>query len=79
MIESIIGSLFFEFVGALTKWVVYAVHHKVRGREVISFREMWDGRKGSQKSGIIMHGFSNIILGLIVVVGLFVPSQQDRS
>lgn len=68
MIESIIGSLFFEFVGALTKWVVYAVLHKARGRDIISFKQMWDGRKGSQKSEIIMHGFSNILLGLIVVV-----------
>jgi|TARA_Y100000592_G_C5363596_1_gene264868 hypothetical protein len=42
MIDSIIGSVFFEFVGALTKWVVYAVLHKVRGREIISFKEMWD-------------------------------------
>jgi hypothetical protein len=72
MIDSIIGSVFFEFVGAFTKWVVYAVLHKVRRREIISFKEMWDGRKGSQKSDIIMHGFSNILLGLIVVVGLFV-------
>ena len=71
MIDSIIGSVFFEFVGALTKWAVYAVLHKVRGREIISFKEMWDGRKGSQKSEIIMHGFSNILLGLTVVVGLF--------
>jgi hypothetical protein len=72
MIDSIIGSVFFEFVGAFTKWVVYAVIHKVRGRDIISFKEMWGGRKGSQKSEIIMHGFSNILLGLIVVVGLFV-------
>ncbi len=72
MIDSIIGSVFFEFIGALTKWVGYAVLHKVRGKEVISFKEMWDGKRGSQKSEFIMHGFSNIVLGLIVVVGFFV-------
>lgn len=72
MVDSIIGSVFFEFIGALTKWVAYAVLHKVRGKHIISFKEMWDGRKGSQKSEIIMHGVSNILLGLIVVVGLFV-------
>lgn len=72
MIDSIIGSVFFEFIGALIKWVVYAVLHKLRGKEIISLKEMWDGRKGSQKSEIIMHGFSNILLGLIVVVGFFV-------
>lgn len=72
MIDSIIGSVFFEFVGALTKWVVYAVLHKIRRKRIISFREMWDGRKGSQNPEIILHGFSNTLLGLLVVVGLFV-------
>lgn len=72
MIDSIVGSIFFEFVGALTKWVLYASIHKIIGKKVIGFKEMWDGRKGSHKSEIIMHGFSNIILGLIVVVGVFV-------
>ena len=33
---------------------------------------MWDGRKGSQNPEIILHGFSNTLLGLLVVVGLFV-------
>lgn len=58
MIDSILGSVFFEFVGASTKWSVYAVLHKLRGKEVISFKEMWEGRNGSQKSEIVMHGFS---------------------
>jgi hypothetical protein len=72
MIDSIIGSVFFEFIGALTKWTFYAVFNKLRGEKMISFREAWSGRKGGQKSEIILHGFSNIILGLIVVTTLFV-------
>lgn len=72
MIDSIIGSVFFEFVGALTKWVIYAILYKIKGKGLISFKEMWNGRKGNHKSEIIMHGFSNIFLGLIVIIGLFI-------
>ncbi|MFD2037290.1 hypothetical protein ACFSKL_21005 [Belliella marina] len=57
MIDSILGSVFFEFVGASTKWLIYAIFHKVSGKQVISFKEMWNGRKGVEKSEIIMHGF----------------------
>ncbi|OOG76833.1 hypothetical protein B0E43_07555 [Algoriphagus sp. A40] len=72
MIDSILGSVFFEFVGTLTRWVVYAALHKIKGKDIIGFREIWNGRKRGTKSEIIAHGFSNIVLGLIVVVGLLV-------
>jgi large-conductance mechanosensitive channel len=70
--DSIIGSVFFEFIGAMTKWILYAVIYKIKGKNIISFKEMWEGPKRSQKSDILMHGFSNTILGLIVVVGFIV-------
>lgn len=70
MIDSVIGSVFFEFIGAFLKWAIYAVVYKIRGKEIISFKEMWSGRKGSQKSDIIIHGVSNIILGLLFTIGL---------
>ncbi len=60
MIDSIIGSVFFEFIGAFIKWFTYAIIYKLRGRKIISFKEMWSGRKGSQKSDILMHGVSNV-------------------
>lgn len=70
MLDSIIGSIVFEFVGAFVKWVFYAFVYKMRGKEIISFKEMWSGRKGSKSSDLIMHGFSNVVLGLLVTIGL---------
>ncbi|WP_339751439.1 hypothetical protein [Algoriphagus aquimarinus] len=72
MFDHILGSVFFEFIGAFSKWIVYAAIYKMRGKKVISFNEMWGGKKNSKRSDILMHGFSNIILGLLIVVGFLV-------
>jgi hypothetical protein len=68
MIEYIISSVFFEVIGAFIKWSVYAFFHKIRGKRIVSFKEMWRGRRGSNKSEIIMHGASNVIIGILIVL-----------
>jgi hypothetical protein len=51
--------------------ILYALVYNVK-RKVISFREIWEGEKGSLNSEIIMDGSTNIILGILVVVGSFI-------
>lgn len=70
MLDNIIGSIFFEFIGALTKWLFYAAVYALKGKKIKSFKVIWDGRKGSTDSDLIMHGASNILLGLIITVAL---------
>lgn len=70
MLDNIIGSIFFEFVGAFIKWLFYAIIYKIKGKKIIGFKEMWEGRKGSKKFDLLMNGTSNIILGLIVTITL---------
>jgi hypothetical protein len=71
MLGNILRSVFFEYVGVLTRWILYALVYKVKKRKVISFREMWEGGKGWENSGIVMPGFTNIVLGILVLVGVF--------
>lgn len=72
MIDNIIGSIFFEFIGAFIKWSIYALINKIRGKNITNFKEMWHGRKGSQKADFIMDGASNIIVGISVVLALLI-------
>lgn len=66
--DNIIGSVFFEFVGAFIKWSFYAIVNLIRGKKIIGFLEIWSGKKDSEHSEIIANGVSNIYLGIISVV-----------
>ncbi len=68
MFEGFVGSVFFEFVGALTRWLILLVVNLIRGKRAMSFKEVWGGRKDLSTSDLILHGVSNIALGTIVVV-----------
>lgn len=67
MLDSIIGSVFFEFIGAFSKWLFYAVIYSLKGEKTKSFKDIWNGRKDSKKSNLLMYGISNIVLGIIVI------------
>jgi hypothetical protein len=47
--------------------ILYALVYNVK-RKVISFREIWEGEKGSLNSKIIMLGSTNIILGIFILL-----------
>lgn len=70
MLDSIIGSLFFEWVGAFTRWSILWVVNMVKGKKQLTFKEVWDGRKNSTQSETFMYGISNIMLGTVVVVAI---------
>ena len=65
MLDNIIGSIFFEFIGVFIKWTFYLIVNKIKGKKVISFKNVWNGRRSKDKSEIFMNGFSNIAIGMI--------------
>lgn len=48
MFDSIIGSIFFEFIGASVKWLYSAILCTLKGKKILSFRDIWDGKKGAK-------------------------------
>jgi len=66
--ESIFGSVFFEFIGAFIKWLYYLVVNAFRGKKIPGFMSLWIGRKKSNHSDLLMQGVSNIFLGIISTV-----------
>ncbi len=63
-----IGSIIFEFVGAFAKWTYYVVRNGLRGKESPGFMRLWIGRKGQNLERSISEGFSNVVLGMLIVV-----------
>jgi len=70
MLDSIIGSLFFEWVGAFTRWSILWVVNRVKRKKQLTFKEVWAGRKNTTQSETFMYGISNIMLGTVVVVAI---------
>jgi len=68
MLNIIFRSILLEFIGALAKWLFYAILCKIRGREIKSFVEIWNGRNNSSDAEYMMHGMSNILVGYLVLV-----------
>jgi hypothetical protein len=62
------GSIIFEFIGAFAKWVFYAFRNKLQGQKITSFMRIWMGRKGARGEELILQGFSNIGLGMLLSV-----------
>lgn len=68
MFEGFVGSIFFEFIGALTRWLILFIFNLIKGKRIKSFKEIWGGRKNSSSADLILHGVTNITLGTIIVV-----------
>ncbi len=65
--EAIFGSIILEFIGALTKYLIYSVIAKIKGRKVVSFKLIWQGRKKSNEMDYVLNGFSNTLVGAVVL------------
>ena len=63
-----IGSIFFEFIGAATRWIFLAIKCKFQGKKTVRFSKLYFGNKRTDSKGKIEYAFSNIMLGMIVVV-----------
>ena len=66
--ESILGSVILEFIGAYTKWLTYKVFGKFKGRKTLPFKLIWKGRKKAGEEEYILQGWSNIIVGILVIL-----------
>ncbi|MEM6524695.1 MAG: hypothetical protein AAF693_12910 [Bacteroidota bacterium] len=70
--DSIIGSIIFEIIGAFIKWVYFLTVNFFRRKKTPSFYELWMGRKEEEHANLLMQGVSNILLGAFFVIGLIV-------
>ena len=70
--DSIIGSIIFEFIGASIKWLFYAIIHLFKGEKVISFGTIYSGDPDDEFHDKIFGGIYNILVGLLVTVGIIV-------
>ena len=71
MIESILGSVIFEAIGAFVRWIFVSMRNRIKGRATLSFGQVWRGRKrGLQES--VEYGVSNILLGAGTVLLIIV-------
>ena len=62
-----IGSIILEFIGASIRWIFLLIKSRMTGKKVISFKEIFDGKKRSSFKESVEHGMSNIILGFVVI------------
>ena len=67
-----LGSIIFEFIGAFFRWLLLFTLNKIKGRKSVSFKQVWEGRKNTSLQENVEHGFSNIVLGVIIVIGTIV-------
>jgi len=68
MLESIIGSFIFDFIGASAKWLFHFVKNKIKGEKVVSFKAFQKKKKGASFKESVEDDFSNVALGMIIVV-----------
>lgn len=62
-----VGSIIFEFIGVLAKWVFYSMINILTGKKgKKSFGEIWNGRR-SNFQDTIESAWSNIGLGMLIV------------
>ena len=63
-----IGSIVFEFIGVLFKWIFYYLRGKIKGNKVYKFKEVWNGRKNKNFKEELEYGVSNIVLGMVIII-----------
>jgi hypothetical protein len=66
------GSIIFEAIGAFFRWIFLRVVGVIKGGKPVSFKQVWDGKKDTSFQENVEHGFSNIALGVIIVIGAIV-------
>ena len=66
--DTIIGSVVFEFIGACLKWFFNFIYSLIKGKEPTSFKKIWGGKEDAEYYEVVLGGVSNIFLGLIVTV-----------
>ncbi|MDR8394587.1 hypothetical protein NC796_25805 [Aliifodinibius sp. S!AR15-10] len=70
--DSIIGSIFFEFIGASIKWIFYTVKNWIKGEKYISFGTIYSGDESDEFHEQFFLGVSNIWVGLLFIMGIIV-------
>lgn len=72
--QPLFGSIIFEFVGAMSKWIYYLIINSILDRDRISFNEIYNGRKGLKRTEKMQNGMPNIGIGIIVtgILGIIV-------
>ncbi len=65
---SFIGSIVFEFIGVLSKWIYFNSIRKLKGQNTISFSKVWNGRKNKEFHEELSYGVSNIALGMVITI-----------
>lgn len=68
LLEILFGSIILEGLGAFAKWVFLAVKNWISRKPYVSFSKIYDGKKSASLQGRVEHGFSNTLLGVIVIV-----------
>jgi hypothetical protein len=71
-LEAIFGSIILQFLGASAKWVIYFILNKYKGKKTIPFKKFWKGRKAKHEMDYILDGWSNIWVGILVILALSV-------
>jgi len=66
------GSIIFEFIGSLFRWLYLFVVYSVKGKEVLSFKRVWKGKEDGSVKDDFEYGISNIFLGILVVLSIVV-------
>lgn len=64
MLDIIFRSILVEFIGASVKWLFYAVKNSIKGEKIVSFSEIWKGKKGSKDTTLFFHGLIKYCCGL---------------
>jgi hypothetical protein len=62
-----VGSYLFEFIGVLFKWLLQYPLSLIFKIKIKSFKEIWDGPENSEASNTLLYGFSNILVGALII------------
>lgn len=68
--DSIIASVILEFIGASIKWIFNLINSFVRGKERVSFTQIWEGKEGAEYHEILLNGVSNILMGVAFIFAI---------
>ena len=66
------GSIIFEVIGAFFRWLYLRIVSKIKCTKAVSIKQVWEGKKSSSLQDNVEYGFSNIILGVIIVLTICV-------
>ena len=72
MLDNILGSFFFELLGALVRWIFLALIYSIRGKELIKFQDIWNDKSKTDPMNPIFNSFSNTIIGFLLVMTIFI-------